>query len=69
MRIQQKITAWKLASHLQLKPDDTPSPVLVSGTLICQGEGTFMVIAVGEHSALGQIRAALKEEREENTPL
>jgi len=46
-----------------------PSPVLLSGTKVQNGEGTFVTIVVGDYSAIGKIRKTLKTEDQEVTPL
>ena len=47
---------------------EVPSPVLLSGSLIVEGKGDFIVIAVGSLSSLGRIKAKL-EQQEELSPL
>ena len=44
------------------------NPFIVSGTLVNQGTGTFLVMAVGSHSNFGRIFATLNEEQKP-TPL
>ena len=41
---------------------DLPSPVLMSGTSISEGEGQMIAISVGDNSAIGQIRKTLEAE-------
>ena len=45
-----------------------PSPVLLSGSRVLQGEGKFVVIVVGPKSCLGRIQSKLEQEIE-STPL
>lgn len=45
-----------------------PSPFLLSGSRVLQGEGLFIVIVVGPRSCLGRIQAKLEQETE-STPL
>ena len=45
-----------------------PSPVLLSGTKVFKGTGTYMVIVVGKISFMGEIRESMEEEQED-TPL
>lgn len=47
---------------------DLPSPILMSGTSISQGEGKMVVVMVGDDSCLGEIIKKLKV-RPEVTPL
>ena len=47
---------------------DLPSPLMMSGTDVSQGEGTMITLMVGEDSCLGQIIKKLKV-RPEVTPL
>ena len=68
-RLAQKLEQKKLAGPHLLKAHDVPSPILLSGTLVCQGEGYFLVIVVGKHSAIGVIRESLAVEEPESTPL
>lgn len=46
-----------------------PSPVMMSGTNIAQGEGLMMAIMVGDDSCLGKIIEKLKDRDVEKTPL
>jgi len=46
-----------------------PSPIMMSGTNIAQGEGLMMAIMVGEESSLGKIIEKLKDRDVEKTPL
>ena len=39
-----------------------PTPILLSGTRILNGEGSMVVICVGSNSAVGKIKELLKEE-------
>lgn len=45
-----------------------PSPILLSGSKVLQGEGKFVIIVVGTKSCIGRIRAKLEVEVE-STPL
>lgn len=47
---------------------EVPSPVVLSGTNLCEGVGTMIVIAVGKNSAEGRI-FELTENSDEITPL
>jgi len=47
---------------------DLPSPILMSGTAVSQGEGKMLCIMVGDSSCLGEIIKKLKV-RPETTPL
>lgn len=47
---------------------DLPSPILMSGTSVSQGEGKMVSIVVGEYSCLGEIMKKTKL-RPEVTPL
>ena len=49
-------------------PHEIPSPLLMSGTAISEGDGKMMAIVIGEISALGIIRKSLEAEQGE-TPL
>ncbi len=69
LRLRQKMEHKNYTSPTQLSSHDIPSPVLLSGTLICQGEGYFLVIVVGDNSAIGVIRESLRVEEAESTPL
>jgi magnesium-transporting ATPase (P-type) len=55
----------KRANKSQGKLDhhDIPSPLLMSGTAISEGDGKMMAIVVGEISALGIIRKSLEAEQ------
>lgn len=59
-----------LAEESKKQPDyhAVPSPILLSGSRVTQGEGYFIVIAVGPRSCLGRIKAKLEQELE-STPL
>lgn len=46
-----------------------PSPIMMSGTSVAQGEGMMMAIMVGEESCLGKIIAKLADKDAEKTPL
>jgi magnesium-transporting ATPase (P-type) len=46
-----------------------PSPILMSGTSVSQGDGYMIAICVGDDSALGKIIAKLKDKDNEKTPL
>lgn len=46
-----------------------PSPIMMSGTSVAQGEGMMMAIMVGEDSSLGKIIAKLADKDAEKTPL
>jgi len=48
---------------------DVPSPLIMSGTRILNGEGLMVVIVVGDSSCLGKIAAILRSKEEEETPL
>jgi magnesium-transporting ATPase (P-type) len=48
---------------------DVPSPIMLSGTRILNGEGKMIVIVVGEQSCLGKIQALLSQSEPEATPL
>jgi len=43
-------------------------PFMIGGTVVCEGRGTFMVLAVGEHSQYGKIFSTLNE-KQGQTPL
>ncbi|CAD8143054.1 unnamed protein product [Paramecium octaurelia] len=60
------------AEGVQLGEQDRfkiPSPALLSGTRVLEGEGLFLICVVGDLSCLGQIKASLEQEEEEETPL
>lgn len=46
-----------------------PSPIMVSGTNVAQGEGWMIAIVVGDDSCLGKIMEKLKDKDNEKTPL
>ena len=46
-----------------------PSPVLLSGTNIKNGNGKMLIIAVGDCSAIGKIRKTMTEKVDDETPL
>jgi magnesium-transporting ATPase (P-type) len=46
-----------------------PSPIMMSGTSVAQGEGVMMTVMVGENSSLGKIIAKLADKDNEKTPL
>lgn len=46
-----------------------PSPILMSGTNVAQGEGLMMAVMVGADSSLGKIIEKLKDRDNEKTPL
>ena len=48
---------------------DIPSPILMSGTRILNGEGNFLVVVVGDSSCVGKINALLRGGDPEATPL
>lgn len=48
---------------------DVPSPILMSGTRMLNGEGKFVVLAVGDASCVGKINALLRSQDTEATPL
>lgn len=43
-------------------PHDLPSPLLMSGTAVAEGDGVMLAIVVGEASAIGIIRKSLEAE-------
>ncbi|ROT42589.1 plasma membrane calcium-transporting ATPase [Sodiomyces alkalinus F11] len=45
-----------------------PDPFIVSGTTVCGGIGTYLVLSVGEHSSFGRTLMSIREDVEE-TPL
>ena len=45
----------------QAGKDDVPSPIMMSGTKVVTGEGKMIVIAVGQLSCNGKIRAAINQ--------
>jgi P-type Ca2+ transporter type 2B len=47
---------------------DLPSPIILSGSSVSEGDGMMLSIAVGDNSAIGIIRKTLEAETEE-TPL
>lgn len=47
---------------------DLPSPIIMSGTAVSEGDGQMVAIVVGEASAIGIIRKTLEAE-DEKTPL
>ncbi len=50
-------------------PHAVPSPVLLSGTKVMQGEGYFVVVVVGKDCAIGKIRAKISTDEASATPL
>lgn len=48
---------------------DFPSPLLLSGTSFKNGTGLMMIIAVGNASSIGKIRATLADKEDDQTPL
>jgi magnesium-transporting ATPase (P-type) len=44
---------------------EIPSPALLSGTRVLEGEGLFICCVVGDSSCVGKIRAALEQEDNE----
>ena len=48
---------------------DVPSPIMLSGTKVLNGEGKFMISVVGESSCVGKIQALLSQSDPEATPL
>ena len=67
----------KKNEFLQLNPDrkstanshhEIPSPLILSGSRVLQGEGKFIVLVVGTKSCLGRIQEKLETETE-STPL
>ena len=48
---------------------DIPTPILLSGTYLRQGEGYYLVIVVGEKSAIGKIRKDLQNDEERESDL
>lgn len=46
-----------------------PSPIMMSGTSVAQGEGLMMAIVVGPDSSLGKIMAKLENKDADKTPL
>jgi len=50
-------------------PHKVPSPILLSGTKVMQGEGYFVVIVVGKDCAIGKIRAKISTDEAQATPL
>ena len=55
-------------SNGQLDSHSFPSPILLSGTQVQQGDGEFLVTMVGSRSCIGKIMDKL-ETTEEATPL
>ena len=60
--IQENTDIEKLGNHA------VPTPILLSGSKVLQGEGKFMVIVVGPNSCEGRIQSKLETEIE-STPL
>lgn len=48
---------------------EVPSPILLSGTNIQNGQGLMLVIAVGDLSSIGKIRKTLTDKADDQTPL
>lgn len=48
---------------------DVPSPIIMSGTKVLCGEGTFIVMVVGDNTCEGKIGAMLRQSEVEVTPL
>jgi magnesium-transporting ATPase (P-type) len=44
---------------------EVPSPALLSGTKVLEGEGLFLCCVVGDNSCVGKIRASLEQEDNE----
>ena len=43
---------------------EIPSPALLSGTRVLEGEGLFLICVVGDNSCVGKIRASLEQDEE-----
>lgn len=48
---------------------DIPSVILMAGTKVLTGNGTMIVINVGQYSSIGKIKAILNSGGDELTPL
>lgn len=44
---------------------EIPSPALLSGTKIIEGEGWYIICVVGSQSCLGKVRATLEQDDDE----
>ena len=65
----EKLKSGKIAAHHGAhSAHELPSPIIMSGTSISEGEGKMVAIVVGDCSAIGIIRKTLEAEVE-GTPL
>jgi magnesium-transporting ATPase (P-type) len=48
---------------------ELPSPAILSGTKVLEGEGLYIVCVVGDASCLGKIRSVLENEDTERNKL
>jgi len=53
----------------EIKHHDIPSPIILSGTKVLNGNGSMIVINVGKHSAIGKIKEIMVSGEAELTPL
>lgn len=62
----EEVEMEKRASKTAKKndPHEVPSPLLMSGTAVSEGDGKMMAIVVGDDSAIGIIRKTLEAEEE-----
>ena len=51
------------------KHHEVPSAIMMSGTMIQQGQGKMVIICVGLHSAMGRIKKTIAENADDETPL
>lgn len=58
-----------VGKETQTKKHALPSPILISGTNVAQGEGWMLAIVVGDDSQLGKIMEKMKDKNDEKTPL
>ena len=59
--MEQRATGKK-AAHGAHSAHELPSPIIMSGTSISEGEGKMVAIVVGDSSAIGIIRKTLEAE-------
>jgi magnesium-transporting ATPase (P-type) len=63
-KIEEAEMEWRANKNAgKFDHHEIPSPLLMSGTAISEGDGKMMAIVVGEISALGIIRKSLEDEQ------
>ena len=67
--LRKKLDLQRTKGIDKLGHHDIPSPIILSGTKVLNGNGSMIVINVGKHSAIGKIKEIITSGEAELTPL